>query len=265
MDERVLSDDLAFALSLADAAAAVTLARFGERVPVSIKDDATPVTETDVEVERVLRRAIAAAFPDDGVHGEEDGAADGRSGRVWVLDPIDGTKLYAEGIPLWSTLIGLTVDGVATVGVADVPAIGARYHATRGGGAWLADRRLRVSDAPCLADAFVVHSAVEEWVAAERQDALLRVAEASRRTRGLSDAWGQLLVAQGSADVLLEHEPCFEWDWVATSVIVEEAGGRLSTFSGNAPTPGHDLVVSNGRVHDETVSLLAGQPLRAAR
>jgi histidinol-phosphatase len=109
-----------------------------------------------------------------------------------------------------------------------------------------------------LEGSFAVHSAIDEWLAAGRQDALLRVAKTARGTRGLSDAWGQLLVAQGSAELLLEHEPCFEWDWTATSVIVEEAGGRLSTFDGDSPAPGRDLVVSNGRVHDEALSALAG-------
>jgi histidinol-phosphatase len=258
MDERALADDLAFAHELADAAARLTLARFGERVSVSMKDDETPVTDTDVEVEGRLRDAIAERFPDDGVRGEEHPALDGRNGRVWVIDPIDGTRLFAEGIPLWTTLIALSVDGSRALGLADAPALGERYHATRGGGAWRGERRLRVSPAACLADSFVVHSSLEEWTAAGDGDALLRVATAARGTRGLSDAWGQLLVAQGSADALLEHEPCFEWDWAATSVIVEEAGGRLTTSDGAPPAPGRDLVVTNGLVHDETLRVLAG-------
>jgi len=144
------------------------------------------------------------------------------------------------------------------LGVADAPALGVAPDVVVAAPGLVCERRLRVSEAACLDEAFVVHSSVEEWTGAGDADALLRVASNARGTRGLSDAWGQLLVAQGSADALLEHEPCFEWDWSATSVIVEEAGGRLSTFDGAPPSPGRDLVVTNGLVHDETLRALAG-------
>ena len=257
MDERDLTKDLAFALHLADVASEITMSWFGHRLPVELKADDTPVTEVDRAVERAIREEIAAAFPGDGVHGEEEGLNAGTNGRLWLIDPVDGTKLFAEGIPLWTTLIGLRVDGEVAVGVADAPALGDRYHATRGGGAWRDDRHLRVSDVERLSEAFVAHSGVEEWVAGDRDGSLRRVAERARRTRGLSDAWAQLLVAQGSVEALLEHEPCFEWDWAATGLIVEEAGGRLSTFAGRATTPGHDLLVTNGLVHDETLAAIA--------
>jgi histidinol-phosphatase len=258
VDEPDLNRDLAFALYLADVASRITMAWFGRRLPVDLKSDDTPVTEVDLAVERAIRREVASAFPGDGVQGEEEGLDAGTNGRVWLVDPVDGTKLFAEGIPLWTTLIGLAADGQVVVGVADAPALGDRYHAIRGGGAWRDGRRLRVSDVDRLADAFVVHSGVEEWVAGERDDSLIRVASRARRTRGLSDAWAQLLVAQGSAELLMEHEPCFEWDWAATSVIVEEAGGRLSTFDGEPPAPGRDLLVTNGLVHDEVLRVIAG-------
>jgi histidinol-phosphatase len=257
VDERDLTKDLAFALHLADVASEITMSWFGHRLPVELKADDTPVTEVDRAVERAIREEIAAAFPGDGVHGEEEGLDAGTSGRLWLIDPVDGTKLFAEGIPLWTTLIGLREDGAVVVGVADAPALGDRYHATRGGGAWRDDRRLRVSEVGHLSDAFVVHSGVEEWVAGSRDGSLLRVVSRARRTQGLSDAWAQLLVAQGSAELLMEHEACFEWDWAATSVIVEEAGGRLSTFAGQAPTPGQDLLVTNGLVHDEVLGVIA--------
>ncbi len=255
MVERDLSEDLAFAFHLADAAAALTLGSFGERLSVAHKPDATPVTDVDVAVERALRAEIAAAFPHDGVLGEEAGHEPGRGSRTWIVDPLDGTKMYAEGIPLWTTLIALRVGGRVALGVADAPALGERYHATRGGGAWRDGRRLSVSDVERVADALVVHAPVDEWIAGGGVGPLLRIAKAARATRGLSDAWGQLLVARGSADVLLEHAPCYEWDWAATSVIVEEAGGRITTSAGEPPGPGGDLVVSNGRIHDETISL----------
>jgi histidinol-phosphatase len=256
VDQPDLTIELAFAHELADIAANVTLLRFGDRLPVTRKDDGTSVTDADVAAERTMREALAASFPRDGMHGEETGRIEGSSGRTWVVDPIDGTAHFADGVPLWTTLIGLEVDGRPAVGVADVPALGVRYHASRGGGAWCGDRPLRTSWVASLADAFIVHSAVEEWVAGGRIDDLLRVVAAARRTRGLSDAWAHLLIAQGSVEALLENEPCFEWDWTATSVIVEEAGGRLTTLDGDPPAAGGSLLVSNGAVHDETLSAL---------
>jgi histidinol-phosphatase len=257
MVEPDLSADLAFAHQLADTAAEVTLAWFGHRLPVELKDDETPVTEVDRRAEQAIRAAIAARYPGDAVLGEESGLHEGTNGRRWVIDPVDGTKLYAEGIPLWTTLIALEVDGEPVVGVADAPAIGDRYHATRGGGGWRGSRRLHVSSVPTLAGSFVAHSAMEEWIAGGRSEALLRVAANARRTRGLSDAWAHLLVAQGSVEALLEHEPCQTWDWAATGLIVEEAGGALSTLGGAPPSAGSDLLVSNGAVHREVVDVLA--------
>ncbi len=258
MDESDLTLELEFAHQLADVAAKITLSNFGERLPITLKSDATVVTEADIVAERAIREAVAVSFPKDGVYGEEGGRTEGPSGRTWIVDPIDGTAHYADGVPLWTTLIALEVDGDAVLGVADAPALGARYHAVRGGGAWCRDLRLRTSDVGSLADAFVMHSALEEWVTDGRIDDLLRVVGAARRSRGLSDAWAHLLIAQGSAEALLEHEPCFEWDWTATSVILEEAGGRLTTLDGGPPVPGEGLLVSNGSVHDESLAALRG-------
>lgn len=257
MVEPDLSADLAFAHELADAAAEVTLSWFGHRLPVELKDDETPVTEVDRRAERAIRAVIAARFPGDGVLGEEDGLQEGANGRRWVIDPVDGTKLYAEGIPLWTTLVALEIDGTPMVGVADAPAIGDRYHAVKGRGAWRGDRRLRVSGVASLAESFLAHSAVEEWIAGGRGDVLMRLAGSARRTRGLSDGWAHLLVAQGSVEVLLEHEPCQAWDWSATGLIVEEAGGRVTTLAGGHPSAGENLLVSNGMVHREVVDILA--------
>ena len=259
MDEPDLTAELAFAHALADEASKVTLERFGGRLAVEWKADATAVTAADVEAERTIRAAIADTFGSDGVHGEELGRTTGTSGRTWVVDPINGTANYADGVPLWTTLIGLEVDGEAVLGVADAPALGARHHAVIGRGAWRGDRSVRVSAVGNVGEAFVLHSAVEEWMAGEDLDALLTTTASARRTRGLSDAWAHLLVAQGSADVLLEHEPCFEWDWTATGVILQEAGGRLTNLDGEPPVPGQGLIVSNGAVHDEVLRLVAGR------
>ena len=256
MVQRDLSADLAFAHELADLAAEVTVPWFGDRLPVELKADATPVTKVDRAAEHAIRSAIAAHAPRDGVLGEEEGNHPGSNGRRWVLDPVDGTKLYAEGIPLWTTLIGLEIDGQAILGVADAPALGQRYHAWVGGGAWMGERRLHVSDVARLDEAFLAHSGLEEWVRGGHAERLLAVVERTRGTRGLSDAWGHLLVAQGSIEASIEHEPCHEWDWTATGVIVAEAGGRISTLLGGPPLAGHALLVSNGAVHTQVIDAL---------
>ncbi len=249
--------DLEFAHELADLAAAITLPAFGGRIPVRLKADRTPVTELDMATERALRERVSDVFPDDAFLGEEDGRS-GHASRVWVVDPIDGTKNFADGVPLWTTLIALVVDGEPVVGVIDVPTLGDRYIAARGEGAARNSEPIRVSTTASLADAFVVHSGIEEWMADGRLTDLVRVAAGARRTRGLSDAWGHALVAQGSADVMLDHDPCGEWDYAAGKIIVEEAGGRMTTLDGGSPRPGGDLLVSNGALHEEVRALLEG-------
>ena len=251
-----LSADLTFAHELADVAAQVTMARFGDRVPVEMKHDATPGDRGRPRAERAVRDVIAARFPGDAVLGEELGLVPGTTGRRWIIDPVDGTKLFAEGVPLWTTLIALEVDARLVVGIADVPALGDRYVGVADGGAWRGPHRLHVSNVARLDQAFIAHSGVEEWVAGGRAGQLLELAGRARKTRGLSDAWAHLLVAQGSVDALMEHEPCQVWDRAATQVIIEEAGGRMSTLDGQPPTAGSDLLVSNGVVHDEIVTTL---------
>lgn len=260
MDEPALStalhEELALAHRAADLAAEVTLAAFGGRLPVEHKDDATPVTALDLAAERSIRRAIEDAFPRDAIRGEEQGHRAGTTGRTWLIDPIDGTKMYADGIPLWTTLIALDVDGAVVLGVADVPALGDRYHAVRDGGAWRGDRRLRVSEVATLGDAVAMHASVQEWFVDRADGSLRRLAERVRALRGVADGWAQLLVAQGSAELAIERSPCFAWDFAATGLIVQEAGGRISTLRGTPPEDGGDLLVSNGLVHEETLELL---------
>jgi len=245
------SADLAFAFHLADLAASLTLPEFGDRHPVTHKADDTPVTEVDRAVEGVIRAAVHDAFPDDGVLGEEEGLLAGTSGRVWVVDPIDGTRMFAEGIPTWTTLIGLRHPSGVTVGVADAPAMNERAWAVRGEGAWVGGRRLHVSGVDSLADAFVLHASLEEFVREDEVHGLLHLVRSARGSRGMGDAWGHLLVARGAAEVVVESSACFEWDWAATSVIIEEAGGSVSRREGGPPTPGCRLLVSNGRIDGE--------------
>lgn len=245
------SDDLALAQHLADVAAAVTLPAFGRRLDVAIKADLTVVTEVDAVAERAVREALREHRPDDGVLGEEEGLDPGTSGRVWVLDPIDGTRMYAEGIPLWTTLVALKEGSEVVLGVADAPASALRLHAARGSGAWEVDRRLAVSPVDRLEDAFVLHASLEEFAALGQTDALERLVTGARGSRGMADAWGHLMVARGSAEALLEAAPCYEWDWAATSVILAEAGGRVSALDADIPYAGCRLLVTNARIDAE--------------
>lgn len=256
MEHHARGEELAFAHHLADLAAQLTRSAFGRRLPVELKSDATPVTEIDAATERRMRDEIAATYPEDGILGEEGAEVRGSSGRTWVLDPIDGTQMFAEGIPLWSTLIGLKEGDHVVVGVADAPALGERYHATLGGGAFCNGAPIAVSDVATLTDALVLHAPLEEFIRKTGLPAITRVSAEARVTRGIGDGWAHLLVARGAADALVEQGPCFEWDWAATSVIVHEAGGRLSRLEGGEPTPGCHLLVSNGRLDDEVRSTL---------
>lgn len=249
--------ELAFAHELADLAATITLPAFGGRIPVTLKADHTPVTELDTATERALRERTAAAFPDDAFLGEEDGRS-GHGDRVWVVDPIDGTKNFADGVPLWSTLVALVVEGQFVVGIIDVPTLSDRYAARLGAGATRNGEPIRVSATRAMDEAFLVHSGIEEWMTDDRLADLTRIAGLVRRTRGLTDAWGHALVAQGSADILVDHDPCGEWDYAAGKIIVEEAGGRMTTLDGGPLHPGCDLLVSNGSLHDEVRTLLSG-------
>ena len=251
-----MGDDLAFALHLADLAATVTLPSFGRRLPVTFKSDDSPVTEVDSAAERAIRTEIAATYPGDAVLGEEGGQSAGTSGRTWVIDPIDGTKMFAEGIPLWTTLIGLKDGEGLVAAVADAPALGERYSAARGGGAYRNGQQIHVSDVAALGDAFVVHAPLEDFMEGTGVAAISRVVSAAKGSRGIADAWAHLLVARGAVDVLIEQGQCFEWDWAATSLIVQEAGGQLSRLEGGPPTPGCHLLVSNARFDDQTRAAL---------
>jgi len=251
-----MNPDLAFAEHLADLAAAVTMPSFGGRHQPDRKADDTVVTAVDRAAEHAIRTAVREHFPRDGVRGEEEGLEPGTSGRVWVVDPIDGTRMYVEGIPTWTTLIGLRDESGTVVGVADAPALHERATAVRGAGAWQGGRRLQVSGIDRLEDAFVLHASIEEFVAEQQLDGLVRLATAARGSRGIAEAWAHLLVARGAAEVLLEVLPGFEWDWCATSLILAEAGGAVSAVEGGAPYDGCQLLVTNGRLDDSVRAAL---------
>ncbi len=248
-------DDLTLALRLADAADAVTMARFqATDLVVETKPDLTPVSDADRAVEHELRRVLADRRPDDAVLGEEFGEAAGGGSRRWVVDPVDGTKNFVRGVPVWATLLAL-MDGVEVyLGVVSAPALGRRWWACRGRGAWTRvfggePRRLRVSSVSDLANASVSYAGLGGWAEQGRLDGLLALARLVWRTRAYGDFWSHVLVAEGAVDAAFEPEVSL-WDLAALSVLVEEAGGRFTDLAGRRGPAGGSALASNGRLHD---------------
>ncbi|QEV99733.1 histidinol phosphatase [Microbacterium caowuchunii] len=245
-------DDLALALRLADAADAVSMSRFDAAdLDIRTKADATHVTEADLATERAIRDILAAERPADAVFGEEFGS-EGDSSRQWIIDPIDGTANYLRGVPMWATLIALAVDGVPRVGVVSQPAIGRRWWAAEGHGAWTATqgapRRIRVSDVSTLDDASVSFQSIAQWDEVGRTDDLLRLSRRVWRDRGYGDAWPYMLLAEGRIEMVAEFGVKV-YDIAAHHPIVTEAGGRLTAFDGSESLSTLSVLATNGTLH----------------
>jgi histidinol-phosphatase len=257
----VLERELALANAMADRAAEIALRWFRTAdLEVRAKADRSPVTEADLEIERMVREEVARAFPGDRVVGEEEGGLEGWGrGRAWIVDPIDGTKNFADGVQLWSTLIALAEDGRVVLGVVSLPGIGERYEAVRGGGARLNGRSISVSRRGRVEDAFVLFSSLEGWLARPEAEGVLGLLRRARRSRGFGDAWSHMLVARGTADVMFERELAL-WDWAAIQVVVEEAGGRITQLDGRPLEHGGSVVSTNGLLHPEVLACLGRIP-----
>jgi histidinol-phosphatase len=247
--------DLVLALELADLADAITLERFrAADLAVETKPDLTPVTEADRAVEQALRKRIAEERPGHGVVGEEFGADEGGDAR-WIIDPIDGTKNYVRGIPVFATLIALERDGTLTLGAVSAPAMHRRWWAARGEGAFADGRPIRVSRVADFADAMLGYGSLESWEEHGLGDQFTALARRCWRTRGFGDFWCHMLVAEGAADLAAEPEVAL-WDLAALQVIVEEAGGRLTDLGGTARPDGGSVVTTNGLLHDRVLAAL---------
>ena len=244
----------------------MTLGRFGASdLAVESKPDLSPVTEVDRAVEVALRRRLADERPDHGVVGEEMGETPGTGGGWrWVLDPVDGTKNYVRGIPVWGTLITLQHEGRTALGVVSAPALGRRWWAARGQGAFAGDERLQVSAVADLADACLSYDDLPSFDRLGLADALLGLGRRAWRLRGFSDFWAHMLVAEGAVDVAVQAEPGARvWDLAPLKIIVEEAGGRFTDLGGTATDDGGSAVTSNGLLHDEVLAALRGtSPVR---
>jgi histidinol-phosphatase len=235
-----MGPDLVLAHELADAADAISMARFRSRdLEVSTKPDKTPVTETDVAVETEIRVRLAATRPRDAMLGEEHGSS-GKGKRRWIVDPIDGTRNYSRGVPVWATLIALEENGEVQLGVVSAPALGRRWYAERDGGAWAGDDRVRVSSVRRVEDA-VLTFALEQPLPA--------LAARAWHSRGYGDFWSHMLVAEGAVDGAIDAIGVSVWDLAAVQVIVEEAGGTLTDFHGERRLDGGSAISSNGHLH----------------
>jgi histidinol-phosphatase len=253
-----VDDDLTFAFELADLADSISLGRFrAADLRVETKPDLTPVTEADRAVEEALRDAIAEARPGEAVLGEELGGDASGAGPLWVIDPIDGTRNYVRGIPIWATLIALERDGGLVAAVASAPALGHRWWASRGGGAFADGSAIRVSGVQRIEDATFCYTSARSFARAGLGERFLEIAGRAWVERGFGDFWMHVLVAEGAADVAVDAS-LQRWDVAAVQLIVEEAGGRFSALDGSPHTPGAPALSTNGALHDAIVDAFTG-------
>jgi histidinol-phosphatase len=245
-----MSADLEFARVLADAADAITVAHFRSRnLRVETKPDLTPVSEADRAAEEALRALVAASGRGEGVLGEEFG--DDGGDVKWIVDPIDGTKNYVRGVPVWATLLALQREGEVEVGLVSAPALGRRWWAVRGEGAFANGEPCRVSAVNRIED-----SSVSTTSARSMPDGWRTVVQRAWSNRGLGDFWQHCLVAEGALDVACDSGLKL-WDYAAVQLVVEEAGGRCTTYDGAPPAVDASFLATNGRLHDEVVELLS--------
>lgn len=256
--------DLDLAIRLADIADPLSMARFrADDLVVETKPDLTPVSEADRSVEQAIRDELSRVRPDDGILGEEYGTQ-GSQERRWVIDPIDGTKNYVRGVPVWSTLIGLMQGDDVVVGVVSAPALGRRWWAGRGLGAWATDpsspepRRLHVSRVGTLQDASFSYSDSAGWAERGASAGLAQLTSQTWRQRAYGDFWSHMLVAEGAVDIAAE--PQLEtYDMAALIPIVHEAGGRITSYGGGSALGGGSAVTTNGLLHSAVIAALTGQ------
>ena len=254
------TDDLRLAHVLADDADSLTTDRFKALdLHVVNKPDLTPVSDADKSVEEGIRRTLSRARSRDAVVGEETGST-GHSQRRWVVDPIDGTKNFVRGVPVWATLIALMVDDEVVVGVVSAPLLNRRWWAMKDGGAWTGKSlssasRMAVSGVTRLDDASLSYSSLSGWHDLGREDPFLGLTRDVWRTRAYGDFWSYMLVAEGAVDVAAEPEVAL-YDLAAPSIVVTEAGGRFTDLDGADGPAGGSAVATNGHLHDEVVRRL---------
>jgi histidinol-phosphatase len=255
------ADDLKLALQIADEADSLTMARFGAvDLVVETKPDMTPATDADLDVESMVRRRLTDERPDDAVLGEEFGGTAVFSGRQWVVDPIDGTKNFVRGVPIWATLIALLHDGVPVVGVASAPALQRRWWAATGNGAFAstaggATRRISVSSVADIESASLSFSSLSGWAARGLRDRFIDLTDAVWRVRGYGDFLSYCLLAEGAVDIAAEPEVSL-WDLAALDIVVREAGGSFTSLDGVPGPHGGSVVATNGLLQEAVLNRL---------
>ena len=258
---RNLTDDLRLAHLLADDADSITTNRFKALdLHVVAKPDLTPVSDADTAVEEALRRTLGRARPRDAVHGEEMEDT-GWGPRRWVIDPIDGTKNFVRGVPVWATLLALMISDEVAVGVVSAPALGRRWWASLGGGAYAGKSLMsatpcRVSDVAAIEDASLSYSSIPGWVESGRGQQFVDLMRGCWRSRAYGDFWSYMLLAEGGVDIACEPELALH-DMAACSIVVTEAGGRFTDLDGIPGPRGANAVATNGRLHDLVLEQLA--------
>ena len=254
---------LDFAHQLVDETDGIAMGHFAGELTITAKHDNTLVTQADTEVETRLRDRIAAAFPHHGILGEEFGTEPGDGDTRWIIDPIDGTHNFVRGIPIWGTLLAVERGGELVAALVSAPALGQRWTAVRGRGAGLRhdgrEHAIQVSSTTQLSDAQILFGTLRSIDAAGHGAGLRRVLDHAWRDRGLGDFWGYMLVAQGSAEAMIEVGPTL-WDLAAPALIVAEAGGRMTNFQGELGYSGPTSLATNGQLHGELVALLREAP-----
>ena len=258
------TDDLRLAHVLADDADSISESRFKALdLHVMSKPDLTPVTDADQAVEESIRRTLSRARSRDAITGEEQGSS-GHSQRRWIIDPIDGTKNFVRGVPVWATLISLAVDDEVVLGVVSAPLLQRRWWASKGNGAWtgrslLKAVRCQVSDVRRLEDASLSYSSLSGWDERDRLDDFESLMRRCWRTRAYGDFWSYMLLAEGAVD--LAAEPELEvYDMAALDIIVREAGGRFTSLDGTDGPFGGNALASNGHLHEAALSFLGSLP-----
>ncbi|GAA4363587.1 histidinol-phosphatase [Paeniglutamicibacter cryotolerans] len=261
-DAMTYNDDLRLAHVIADSVDDLTMSRFkAVDLQVDTKPDLSPVTDADRAAERSIRSHLSRARPRDAVFGEEFGST-GHGTRRWVIDPIDGTKNFVRGVPVWATLIALIDDGEPVVGLVSAPALGKRWWAAKDMGAYTgksmaAATRLRVSGVSELADASVSYSSLGGWKERGQLDDMLELHEKVWRTRAYGDFWSYCLLAEGAVDIAAEPELNL-YDMAALVPIVREAGGRFTSVEGIEGCDGGNALASNSLLHDAVLQIFNG-------
>jgi histidinol-phosphatase len=254
------SKELGFAREIAIAGGRIAMGHFGQDIKRETKADGSWVTEADWAVEAQIRLRIARAFPDHNVLGEEEGLTAAGGGPAtagaptWVIDPIDGTNNFMASIPIWATLVALQIDGENVLGVAHAPALQETYDGARGLGARLNGQTINVDPLTDLSAATTLFASVQSFAEGGHAEFFKSLVEKSWRSRGFGDFWGHMLVARGAAHVMVEPQLSV-WDVAALQPIIEEAGGRLTTFTGTRWTDGDTCLTTNGALHDELIAL----------